>query len=142
MIFVSWIYILVSVIFCRNFVPSVLDICYNQLGDTSQLDISIGIGYILPTIREYVRVGGCLCTLCQRLWAQSGGMYFLKYTYLYWSYTANNLGIIVNWMYIYWYWLSCANNLGICVSWRVSGSSVGENTFHCICVFVFHHLHV
>ena len=54
-------YILVLYIYCQNFgiyvsgiYIFVLDIYCQQLGDICQLDIHIGIGYILPTIGGYV----------------------------------------------------------------------------------------
>ena len=43
-----------------------MDICCQQLGGISQLDICIDIGYILPTIGGYTSLESCLGAL----WAQ------------------------------------------------------------------------
>ena len=48
-IYVSWIYMLVSDIFCQ------------QLRNKCKLNLYIGIGYILPTIEGYISIKGCLC---------------------------------------------------------------------------------
>ena len=47
----------------------VLDIFCQQLGNTCQLNFYGGIGYILPTIEEYIAIGGCQCatTLLQNV---------------------------------------------------------------------------
>ena len=76
--------------------------------------MSVGIGYILPTIGEYM---------------------FVEFMYWYWIYSANNWGIYVKLnlyvsigyilptieeymlvKFIYWYWIYSINSWGIYVS--------------------------
>ena len=57
-------------------VGSIYPIQIYTLGKVCQLNLFIGIGYILPTIGEYM---------------------LAEFIYCYWIYSANNWGIYVNW---------------------------------------------